>query len=298
MIARRTLLAAPLLAVPLLWSGAARAASALRVVTLGGAVTETVFALGAGGEVVGTDLTSLYPSQAAALPRLGYVRQLGAEGVLSLRPDLVLASADAGPPAALEQVRAAGVALVRLDEARDPAAACARIRAIGTALRRRPAADGMAEAVAQDVERVRRSLPAGAKPRVLFLLSAGRAAPMAAGSGTAAEAMIALAGGANAIQGLRNYRALSAEAVIEAAPDVILTTTDTMAGVGGPVGMLALPGIDGTPAARHGRVAAFDGLELLGFGPRLPVALAGLAQALHPGISLAALPARAWTGPR
>jgi iron complex transport system substrate-binding protein len=293
MIARRALLGAPLLL-----AGRARAAGRLRVVTLGGAVTETVFALGAGATVVGTDLTSLYPPEAAALPRLGYVRQLGAEGVLSLRPDLVLATADAGPPAALEQVMVAGVALVRLEEARDPQAACARIRAIGTALDRGPAAEGMAAAVAQDVARVRGALPPGPAPRVLFLLSAGRAAPMAAGSGTAAAAMIALAGGANAIRGLRNYRALSAEAVIEAAPDVIVTTADTLAGVGGRAGLLALPGLDGTPAARTGRLAAFDGLELLGFGPRLPLALAGLARALHPGIALPPLPVRAWAAVR
>ena len=284
MIGRRALpLLATLLAAPA-W-GAGR-----RVVTLGGAITETAFALGAGGELVGTDLTSLYPPAAAALPRLGYVRQLGAEGVLSLRPGLVLASADAGPPAAIEQVQAAGVEVVRLEEVRDPDGALERIRAIGAALDRTAAGAALADAVGGDVTAVRAKLPRGAAPRVLFLLSAGRASPMAAGAGTAAEAMIELAGGRNAVDGLRNYRALSAEAVIAAAPDVIVTTTDTLAGVGGAAGLLALPGIDGTPAAQARRLAAFDALALLGFGPRLAVALRELALALHPGLSLPELP--------
>lgn len=292
MILRRSLpLLAALLVRPALGAGR-------RVVTLGGAITETAFALGAGGEVVGTDLTSLYPPAAAALPRLGYVRQLGAEGVLSLHPGLVLASADAGPPAAIAQVQAAGVEVVRLDEVRDPEGALGRIRAIGAALGRGGAAAAMAEGVGADIATVRGRLPQGREPRVLFLLSAGRAAPMAAGAGTAAEAMIVLAGGRNAVEGLRNYRALSAEAVIEAAPDVIVTTTDTLAGVGGTKGLLALPGIDGTSAAVAGRVAAFDGLALLGFGPRLALALRDLALALHPGLAVPELPPQPWMAAR
>ncbi len=261
-------------------------AATRRVVTLGGAVTETVFALGAGAEVVGTDLTSSYPAQAAALPRLGYVRQLGAEGVLSLHPDLVLASADAGPPAAIGQLRAAGVRVLRLEEAHEVPAALARIRAIGAAVGRPSAADTLATAIAADIASVVARLPRDTHPRALFLLSAGRTAPMAAGSHTAAEAMITLAGGRNAVEGMRNYRALSAEAVLVAAPDVIVTTTDTLSGAGGLPGLLALPGIGGTPAARAGRIVAFDALALLGFGPRLAQSLHGLALALHPGRKL------------
>jgi iron complex transport system substrate-binding protein len=289
MMRRRGLLALGAVAL----GGRPAGAVARRIVTLGGAVTETVFALGGGAEVVGTDLTSRFPEAASALPRLGYVRQLGAEGVLSLRPDLVLATADAGPPAAIVQVEAAGVAVVRLQEAHGLAPALARIRAVGAAIGRDAAAGALAAAIGADVAAIAAGLPAGAAPRVLFLLSAGRGAPMAAGSGTAAEAMIALAGGRNAVEGLRQYRALSAAATLAAAPDVIVTTTDTLEGVGGRRRLLALAGIDGTPAARSGRLAAFDALALLGFGPRLPQSLHGLAAALHPGAALPPVPV-AW----
>lgn len=292
MIARRSLLSLAALA-----AGGVRAeAASRRIVTLGGAVTETVFALGAGAEIVGTDLTSRFPPEATSLPRLGYVRQLGAEGVLSLRPDLVLASAEAGPPAAIAQLRAAGVDVVRLGEAHTPEAALARIRAIGAAIGRGGVAEALAASIAEDLAAVSAHLPRAAAPRVLFLLSAGRTAPMAAGSATAAEAMIALAGGRNAVEGMRNYRALSAEAVLVAAPDAIVTTVETLEGVGGRRAMLALPGIEGTPAARAGRLAAFDALALLGFGPRLAQALHGLAMALHPGLMIPPPPARPWIG--
>lgn len=272
---RRSLLLAPLLMA---------AAAPARVLTLGGAVTETAFALGAGDRLVGTDLSSRYPKAAADLPKTGYLRALGAEGVLSLRPDLILASADAGPPAVLRQIAAAGVRIVTLDEAHAIEPALARIAAIADALRRdaRPLLVRMRGAL-QLLQADIAVLPQ--TPRVLFLLGAGRGAPLAAGSGTAAEAMIRLAGGRNVVAG-KAYRAISAEAMLIAAPDIIVTTDDTLAGVGGIDGLLALPGMAATPAGRARRVVGFDTLCLLGFGPRLPLALRDLALALHPGARL------------
>jgi iron complex transport system substrate-binding protein len=282
---RRGLLLAPLL-VPSL---ARAAAGSARILTLGGAVTETVFALGCGDRLVGTDLTSRYPAAAAALPKTGYLRALGAEGVLSLRPDLILASADAGPPAALRQIAAGGVRIVTLEEAHTPDTALDRIAAIATALDR-DAAPLLAR-MRGDLAQLRADIAAlRVRPRVMFLLSAGRGAPLAAGAGTAAEGMIHLAGASNAIAGT-SYRPVSAEAVLLAAPDIIVTTDDTLAGVGGVAGLLALPGMAATSAGRAGRVAAFDALYLLGFGPRLAPALRDLALAVHPGAGLRPLAA-------
>ena len=267
---RRTLLLAPLLAA---------AAPPERVLTLGGAVTEAVFALGAADCLVGTDLTSRYPAAAAALPKTGYLRALGAEGVLSLHPNLILASADAGPPAALRQIAAAGVRIVSLPEAHAPDQALARIAAIGSALNRNaaPLLSRLRANLAQ-LQADIAVLPS--RPRVLFLLSAGRGAPLAAGADTAADAMIRLAGARNAVIG-RSYRPISAEAILLAAPDWIVTTDDTLAGIGGPDGLIALPGLAATPAGRARRVVAFDALYLLGFGPRLAHALRDLATAVH-----------------
>lgn len=280
--------------------GASAADGALpRLPSLGGAVTETVYALGAGPALVGSDQTSLHPASAAALPKVGYVCALGAEGVLSLRPELVLASADAGPPAALHQVEAASVPVVSLPEAHTPETALERVRLVGAALGRASEAAEMIGAMQADLAQIAADVAAvrGRPPRVLFLLSAGRGAPMAAGSGTAADAMLRLTGGVNAVSGFAGYRPLSAEAILLAEPDLVLTTAQTLDAVGGTRGLLeAVPGLDATPAGGSGRVAAFDGLFLLGFGPRLAHAMRDLAAALHPGAANRPLPARPWTG--
>lgn len=285
----------------LLWSGAAGAAdpASPRLLSLGGAVTETVYALGAGAALVGSDLTSRYPQAAADLPKVGYVRALGAEGVLSLRPDLGLTSADAGPPAALHQVAAAHAKLVILPEAHTAEPAVERVRRIGAALRLDDRAEALARGMEANLAQVAVDVAAvaGPRPRVLFLLSAGRGAPMAAGSGTAADAMVRVAGGVNAVGGFASYRPIAAESVLLADPDLVVTTTDTLAAVGGQAGLLAaVPGLRATTAGRQGRVVAFDALELLGFGPRLAVAVRGLAQALHPGAAMRPLPSRPWSG--
>ena len=78
-------------ALPLL----AFAAPQEKIVTLGGDVTEIVYALGASSSLVARDSTSQWPQAANVLPDVGYLRQLNAEGILSMRPTLVLASAQA-----------------------------------------------------------------------------------------------------------------------------------------------------------------------------------------------------------
>ena len=289
---RRLLLAAGLLA------SAPVAAEEPRVLALGGAVTETAYALGAGGALVGSDLTSIYPQAAEKLPKVGYVRALGAEGLLSLRPTLVLASADAGPPAALEGVGAAHVPVVTLPEAHTAEAALDRVRLVGEALHRPDEAAAMMAAMRADLDQVAADVKAagvkaGSRPvRVLFLLSAGRGAPMAAGTGTAAAAMLQLAGAVNAVDGYAGYKPLSAEAVLLAAPDTVLTTTQTLDAAGGEAGIRdAVPGLD-----RNTKVIAFEGLFLLGFGPRLAQAQHDLAVALHPAAPIRPLPPRPWAG--
>lgn len=280
----RVLLCAAILASPA-WAEPAR------ILALGGAVTETAFALGAGPTLVGIDQTSVYPAATALLPKVGYVRTLGAEGLLSLRPSLVLASADAGPPAALQQVGAAKIPMISLPEAHTPDAALERVRLVGEALGHPDEAAAMTAAMRADLAQVAEDVAAmGRHPRVLFLLSAGRGAPMAAGTATAAEAMLKLTGAVSAVQEFSGYRPLSAEAVLLAAPDVVLTTTQTLEAAGGvPGNQAAMPGLDGRVP-----VIAFDGLYLLGFGPRLAQAQRDLAMALHPGAAMRPLPPRPW----
>jgi iron complex transport system substrate-binding protein len=252
------------------------AAPPARVVAVGGAVTEMVYALGAGTALVGADSTSVHPSEAARLPRVGYMRQLSAEGVLSLRPALVLATAEAGPPAVLEQIRGAGVRLERLHVRHSPDAVRENIRTIAAALGRDAAGDALLQRFDADWRTTRRRVAAmPARPRVLFVMAHG-GAPMVGGRDTAADAMLELAGAVNAASGITGYKPLTAEAALAAAPDVILVTDQALE-TGGIDALLQRPGLALTPAGRAKRVATMDAVLLLGFGPRLPQAVDELA---------------------
>jgi len=269
------------LAAALLWSEAA--AEPVRVVAVGGAVTEIVAALGASDLLVGVDTTSTYPQTLAALPRVGYMRNLPAEGALSLRPSLVMGSMEAGPPATLERLREAGVAVRLLPDPLDGESAARRIAEIGTLVGRGAAGQAMADSLRQQMvalDRWRGEI--GNRPRVLFLLSVGQGPLLTGGRNTPADAMIRLAAGINAAEAIEGYKPILAEAALAMQPAVLITTDRTVTLSGGRAAMLALPALAATQAGREGRLIALDSLYLLGFGPRLPLALKELGTALHP----------------
>ncbi len=246
-----------------------------RLVTVGGGITEVVYALGAQDQLVGTDTTSLYPLAAQATPKVGYMRQLSAEGLLALRPDALIAGSDAGPPVVLDQLRSAGVRveLVLADHSWDEVRR--KVAAVGRASGREAAARDLAARLDARWQAVRARVQ-GAKepgPKVLFVLS-HTGSPQVAGEQTAADALIRFIGARNALGGFGGYRPMTAEAMAQAAPDVILTTTQGIEALGGEAVFWQRPELALTPAWRRrgsGRALLhLDALELLGFGPRLP----------------------------
>jgi iron complex transport system substrate-binding protein len=281
------LVAGPALGLP---GRAADAPAARRIVSVGGALTETVYALGAQDDLVGVDTTSLFPAAARALPSVGYARTLSAEGVLSLHPTLLVATEEAGPPPVLRQLEAASIKLVVLDSDHRFEGVLARTRQLAALTARAPAGDALAARLReawQATEQHVAQLRAASKnpPRVLFVLSFSVGQVRVAGRDTGADAMLRYAGAVNAFGaadgGFVGYKPLAPEAAIAAAPDVILVTDQGLQAVGGIDGVLRLPGLAETPAGRARRVVSIESLLLLGFGPRLPQAVATLADALH-----------------
>jgi iron complex transport system substrate-binding protein len=250
---------------------------AARIVSLGSPVTELVYALGRGDSLVGRDSSSLFPEEALALPDVGYHRQLSAEGVLSLAPSLVLATAHAGPPEAIEQLRAAGVTVLLLPEEATAEGARARALAAGDALDR----DEAAQALAAQLDAELRGLaPLTKAPKVMFVYARGGVALEVSGQETAADEMIRLVGAQNAISGYTGYKPLTPEAAIAAAPDVLLMTTRGVESAGGADTIWENPALLATPAGQNRRLIVMDDLLLLGFGPRLPEAARQLTDAL------------------
>jgi iron complex transport system substrate-binding protein len=126
-------------------------------------------------------------------------------------------------------------------------------------------------------------------PRVLFILSLQNGRPMVGGRGTAADAIIRLAGGVNAADAIDGYKPMTDEGVIAAAPDVVLKMNNGNM-VGSPDDIFSLPAFAATPAAATRALIGMDGLYLLGFGPRSPNAVRDLAAALYPNLHLPPLP--------
>ncbi|MBI1243804.1 MAG: ABC transporter substrate-binding protein [Alphaproteobacteria bacterium] len=290
----RGVLLAAFAAAALQAGGANAAETPQRIAVAGSGLTEIVVALGAGDRLVGVDTTSLFPERVRRLPQLGYLRAIAAEGVLSLKPDMLLASEDAGPPAVLAQLASAGLRIVRAQEGYDPEAVVRRVAHVGEAIGRPEAARALEGEIAADLARVHAAVPRGNPPRVLFLLAAGAGAPLVAGRETAAAAMIEYAGGRNAIDGYRGYKPLSAEGAVEAAPDLVLTTDTTVRALGGMDAVRALPAFGTLAATKKLRFAEIDPVYMLGFGPRIAHAVRELARILHPDAALPELPERAW----
>lgn len=257
----------------------ALAGPAERVLSLGGAVTEIVHALGQGDRLVARDTTSSYPPSVTDLPDVGYVRALSPEGVLSVGPDLILAIEGSGPPEAMEVLRAADIALVTVPEGHDAPAILRKIEVVAHALGVPEQGARLSAEVEAALADALRDSPAGVMPRVLFILSMEGGRIMAAGAETAAEGIITLSGGQNAMEGFSGYRQVSDEAILMADPDVILMMDRSGDHAVDEARILSHPVLGRTRAAQSGAIIRQPGLLLLGFGPRTPEAVRALRRA-------------------
>lgn len=262
---------------------ASAAETAQRIVSVGGSVTEVIYALGAQDRVIARDSTSTFPPEVTNLPDVGYVRALSPEGLLAVNPDLILAEDGAGPPETVAQLKAAAVPFVTVPNGWTAEAVGAKIRAVGEALGLESRAETLAADVTRQIAAASDAAAArpGPKPRALFVLSTQGGRIMASGTGTQAAGILALAGAENAVTEFPGYKPLTDEAVIAAAPDVIV-----MMDRGGDHGataetLFALPAMALTPAGKTRALVRMDGLYLLGFGPRTGAAVEELSRALH-----------------
>lgn len=274
-------LAAPMQVLAAVSDAGKPVVKARRIVSVGGALTEIVYALGAQGELVGVDTTSLYPVVAQQLPQVGYARTLSAEGVLSLAPTQLIATEEAGPQAVLRQVRDAGVPVAVLNANNQFEGLLERVKQVGQITGRADPAARLAQALQQQWDgalgkvRERQHAPV----RVLFILAHAPNQVMVGGRETGADAMLAYAGAVNVMGGsasFAGYKPLTPEAVIAARPDIVLVTDQGLKASGGVDGILKLPGLAQTPAGRKHRIVSLEAMLLLGFGPRMPQALAEL----------------------
>ncbi|MEM9974080.1 MAG: ABC transporter substrate-binding protein [Pseudomonadota bacterium] len=269
----------PLLLVAAFSLAAGMASAEERVLSLGGSVTEIIFALGEGDRVIARDTTSSFPPEVEDLTDVGYLRALSPEGVLSVAPDLVIAEDGAGPPEAIDVLKSARIPFVTVPDGYDRAAVRAKIEAVAEALGVPEKGAILADEVDATLEQAVEGA-AGDGKRVMFVLSMQGGRILASGTDTAADGIIGLAGGENAVTAYEGYKPLTDEAAIAARPDVILMMDRGGDHAADNADLFSHPGLAATPAAENNAVVRIDGLLLLGFGPRTPQAVERLSDAL------------------
>ena len=252
-----------------------------RIASIGGSITEIVYALGEEGRLVARDSTSNYPEAAAKLPDVGYMRALSPEGVLSVNPTGILALQGSGPKEAVDVLKKSSVPFIEVPDRYNHEGILEKIRVVGKALGVEAKAEKLAiETDAKLTAAEKQTAAIKDRKRVLFVLSTQGGKILAAGSDTAADGIIRLAGAVNAVEGFSGYKGMTDEAIVSARPDVILT----MKGGGPPISeneLFANAAIASTPAGTNRKMISMWGGYLLGFGPRTAEAIHDLAVAFY-----------------
>lgn len=247
-----------------------------RVVSIGGDVTEIVYALGAQQDLVARDSTSLRPALATKLPDVGYMRQLNAEGILAMRPTLVIASELAKPSLALQQVEQAGVKVVTVTGEPSLEAIHKKIATVAGALHREEQGKALEVKLnAQLAGIAQQPLPL----KVLFILNHSGMKALAAGTETAADSAIRSAGLINAMGNVPRYQPLTQEGIVASAPQLVVIGRDGLKALGDEERIWQLPGLALTPAGKEHRLLVVDEMALLGFGLQTPGAIVKLRKA-------------------
>jgi iron complex transport system substrate-binding protein len=268
---------------------AADTAGAQRIVCIGQAYNEIIYALGAQANLVGVDYSSTYPPQIKKLPTVGYHRALSAEGILSLHPTIIIHDNNIGPDNVVRQLEALHVPMKTFQAKNDSVAGTqALLREMGAFFHQEKRAEELCAqmdremaAAATAVKKYRTS------PRVA-IIHFGRASNIyllvgngGGGDASTAGTIVELAGGQLAIQQRGMQRMASPEIIAKSNPEVILMTEYGFDRLGSMEQAKTLPGVAETDAARHNRIYRVPEHELMYYGPQTGETIIELAKIIH-----------------
>lgn len=240
--------------------------SSEKIVSLNGAITEVLAALGEENNLVGVDVTSTYPETIKGkVADLGHTRTISVESILALKPTKVYATSKDLKPEQIDQLKNAGITVEIINQEISVQGTKDLISQIAKSLNKTDI-QSIINTIDQDLKNVK---PLENQPKVLFIYARGAGNLMVAGTNTPMEKVIELAGGVNAVKDFEDFKPLTAEAVINANPDYILMFDSGLESIGGVDGILKLEGIANTNAGKNKKVIAMDGQLLSGFGPRV-----------------------------
>ena len=253
-----------------------------RIIVLNEAIAEIVISLGFADNIIGRDAPTTLAAL-TALPKVSSGHDISAESVLELKPTLVIGDTRSGPPEAIQQLRGAGIPIVLAPEVWKLSDIAPRIKLIANALGADSFGIKLLDTTQSDINQALNTLDSSAKePRVAFVYVRGTASVfLLGGKESGADEMIRSAGGIDVGTDLdlAAFTPLTSEAIVNANPEIIVVTTRGLASVGGIDGLLELPGIAQTPAAKTRAVVSIDDDLLFSFGPRTGELIIRLAQA-------------------
>lgn len=260
----------------------------IRIVCLSKHLTEMVFALGKGHDIVAVDLSSTYPDSAKLLKTVGYHRALSPEGIISMNPDLVIHSNDIGPENVLPQITKAGLQVKAFGGANTIDSAKLLLKDLGKFFGEETKAEALCKKMDLDIAAAADTLTAmhiTDTPRVM-IIHFGRANNVyfvMSGRKAVGDKMIGLAGGKVALYDGKGARQMSAEAVAAANPDIIIATDFGYDQMGSMEKFIeGVPGVALTNAGKNKRIVRFEEHDLIYFGPRTGNNIIKLSRLLHP----------------
>ncbi|MBN9294582.1 MAG: ABC transporter substrate-binding protein [Flavobacteriia bacterium] len=243
---------------------------AMKIVSTDGSLTEIIYDLGYGNEIVAADVTSTFPEQAQEKATLEHASQMTAEGIISMEPTHVIGFETSIKPDLVEQLKAAGITVTLLKRDYTVEGSKQTVKSVAEWLGNTEKGNELISKIEKDVQKLEKT---ESKPKVLFIYARGTGMMMVAGENTPMESFIELAGGQNAVSGFEQYKPLTPEAVIEANPDLILMFDSGVESLNGPEAIFDIPGVKLTNAGKNRAYLTIDGLLMSGFGPRVGEAL-------------------------
>ena len=253
-----------------------------RIVIAGGSLTEIVFALGAGDDVVGVDKTSSYPEKVKQLPQIGYWKLLNIEGVLSLKPTLFITLNDVEPDNVIEKVSESKVDVLALQRVPGTIELLYKnIGKIASKLNKQKEGELLINSIKTNLADIQTKISTHPqKTKVLSLMSMGGTNSVA-GKNTTIDALIAIAGGENLAKH-NSFKSYTAESIIAINPEVIILNKYSIDQLGGLDKINTIPGITETSAFKNNRITIIDDSYLFGIGPRVDEAAKLLFQSFYP----------------
>ena len=254
-----------------IFSNCEKAEDSSKIVIAGGSLTEIVYFLEEEKKLSGVDVTSNYPPETENLPSIGYVRALSTEGILSLKPSLILGEDDMGPPLVIDQLKLTGLDLRIVNEVPTANGILEKIECISSIINgQNGAKNSQIELVKDDIKKLEEisSINSANGIKVMLILNMQGTSPIVAGSGTSGDGFIKMTGAENAATSFEGWKPINSESIISYDPDYIIITKRGMSSFPDIESLANTTALKFTQAAQNGNIISEDGMAMLGFGVR------------------------------